>query len=361
MKTNILTLLAGLLITASCGTASQYASSQKFQDGFYKPHSDKETRLAAETASSEMARLVSQTEKSNIFRSSAHADTLAIRQTAAPQTAGTVSLYPDGYSAGYTAGYTAGLNAYAWPYSPWRPWSSWYWDASSWYWSGIYWDSWYSTWYSPWYGCAWYWDDPWYGCGPWYHHYGHAGWFDPAPSYYRGRDTYWGARTYTESNRGTLTRTEGGRRGSDGMGVSSAAVRRNPVRTGGSSAATARPSAGSGSSYRPSAGSVSSSAVRRSASSSYSRPASSASRSGQSYGTGSAYRSSGASSEYRTSSGSSSSYRSSSSSESSYRTQPSGSYSTGAVRSSSYSGGGFSGGGAARSSGSTGGSSVRRR
>ena len=52
MKTNIMTLAGALMILASCGSASQYASSQEFQDGFYSRPAETETRAAVQACRS---------------------------------------------------------------------------------------------------------------------------------------------------------------------------------------------------------------------------------------------------------------------------------------------------------------------
>ena len=237
MKTNILTLICTVLALSACGTASQYASSQKYQDGFYSSHSKAEVQKEIAATKADIDKLVSQTESSRIFLKSGQADTLFIPENMSAtlnfnkQNDGTsitvtnapvYSLYPDSFAAGFAAGVNS-----SWPY--WG--SSWYWG------SRYYWDAWYcNPWYSPWYS-SWYWDDPWYWGrpyygwawyhdpwyhNPWYHnswYYCCGGWIDPGfgPSYYGSRDTYWGARSYTEP------RT----RHSDGMGVTSSSVRRN--------------------------------------------------------------------------------------------------------------------------------------
>ena len=45
-KTDILNALGFLLAITSCGTASQYASNQQYQDGFYSRPSVAETKTA---------------------------------------------------------------------------------------------------------------------------------------------------------------------------------------------------------------------------------------------------------------------------------------------------------------------------
>ena len=44
MKTNILVLSGAFLALAGCGSASQYASSQQYQDGFYSRPAKTETK-----------------------------------------------------------------------------------------------------------------------------------------------------------------------------------------------------------------------------------------------------------------------------------------------------------------------------
>ena len=67
MKTNIMTLAGALMILASCGSASQYASSQEFQDGFYSRPAETETRAAVQASRSKVNDLVKETESSQLF------------------------------------------------------------------------------------------------------------------------------------------------------------------------------------------------------------------------------------------------------------------------------------------------------
>ena len=152
MKTNILTLICTVLALSACGTASQYASSQKYQDGFYSSHSKAEVQKEIAATKADIDKLVSQTESSRIFLKSGQADTLFIPENMSAtlnfnkQNDGTsitvtnapvYSLYPDSFAAGFAAGVNS-----SWPY--WG--SSWYWG------SRYYWDAWYcNPWYSSWY------------------------------------------------------------------------------------------------------------------------------------------------------------------------------------------------------------------
>ena len=57
-KTDILNALGILLAMTSCGSASQYASNQKYQDGFYSRPSATETRTATLASRSKVDELV---------------------------------------------------------------------------------------------------------------------------------------------------------------------------------------------------------------------------------------------------------------------------------------------------------------
>ena len=226
MKTNILVLSGAFLALASCGSASQYASSQQYQDGFYSRPAKTETKADVLASRNKVNELVKETENSTLFLKAGETDTLFIPENTSAtlkfnkqdnSTVVTVtntpaySLYPDGFAAGYAAGwassYWPGTYWGSWYYRPY--WSSWYWGANPWYYSSsIWWDDWYwgDPWYNPWYwgrpvyygwGYSWY-HDPWYyhhhhyyhdhWCGPWYDHgFGH------------GRDSYYyGNRGLTE-------------------------------------------------------------------------------------------------------------------------------------------------------------------
>lgn len=243
MKTNIMTLTGALMILASCGSASQYASSQEFQDGFYSRPAETETRAAVQASRSKVNDLVKETESSQLFLKAGQTDTLFVPEnmsttlkfnkqdnatTVTVTNSPSYSLYPDGYADGFAAGFASSY----WPGSYWRYpyYSSWYWGANPWYYSGIWWDRWY--WSDPWYS-SWYWNDPWYWGrpgyywswyydpwyhDPWYHHHYHHHHHWCGDYYYGhgGRDVYWGDRGSTTGNR----------RG-DVMGVTSSNVRRN--------------------------------------------------------------------------------------------------------------------------------------
>ena len=403
MKTNILTIAGTLLMLSACGTASQYASSQQFQDGFYSRPANSEIKAANTASKSEVSSLINETENSRIFLKAGQTDTLFVPENMSTtlkfdkQSNSTVvtvtntpsySLYPEAYM-NYGYSYWPGMYWSSW-YSPWQftigwgvdPWIRYNWNP--WYWG----DPWYSSryWYDPWfYGPDYYWAwhyDPWYG--PWHHHHGwcDAG-FGPGfrPSW--GEDIHWGSRA--EMTGRSVSRA-------DAMGVVSSSVRRgtSPSVTRQSSLSSVRrvssstssniasgnvrttsSSANSGirttqSSYNRSYNPSSSSSSRSAGGAVYRRPANSRTSSvssgtyrsstGTSSGYSNSYRSTSSSSAYRSSASSSNSsaYRSSSSS-----------YSGGATRSSSFSGGGYSGGGASRSysggSSSGGGSTARRR
>ena len=201
MKTNIMTLAGALMILASCGSASQYASSQEFQDGFYSRPAETETRAAVQASRAKVNDLVKETESSQLFLKAGQTDTLFVPEnmsttlkfnkqdnttTVTVTNSPSYSLYPDGYADGFAAGFASSY----WPGSYWRYpyYSSWYWGANPWYYSGIWWDRWYwsDPWYSSWYWNApWYWGrpgyywswyyDPWYH-DPWYHHHHHHHW-----------------------------------------------------------------------------------------------------------------------------------------------------------------------------------------
>ena len=150
MKTNILVLSGAFLALASCGSASQYASSQQYQDGFYSRPAKTETKADVLASRNKVNELVKETENSTLFLKAGETDTLFIPENTSAtlkfnkqdnSTVVTVtntpaySLYPDGFAAGYAAGwassYWPGTYWGSWYYRPY--WSSWYWGADPWY------------------------------------------------------------------------------------------------------------------------------------------------------------------------------------------------------------------------------------
>ena len=77
-KTDILNALGILLAMTSCGSASQYASNQKYQDGFYSRPSATETRTATLASRSKVDELVEETKNSQIFLKAGETDTLYV-------------------------------------------------------------------------------------------------------------------------------------------------------------------------------------------------------------------------------------------------------------------------------------------
>lgn len=257
-KTDILNALGFLLAITSCGTASQYASNQQYQDGFYSRPSVAETKTATLAARSKVSELAEETRNSQIFLKAGETDTLYVPENMSTTlnfdkeqglTSVTVtntpaySLYPDSW-------YWSNLYWNTWT----RPYySSWYWGANPWYYSSIYYDPWYwdSWYYDPWYwgrpGYYWSWyRDPWYYyhgwyCDPWHHHHYHT--------YY---DHCWNTHGWYSGGNGkyinrTLTSRDAIR---DGMGVASTSVRRTAAGTASrSNTAASAVSRSSGTSY----------------------------------------------------------------------------------------------------------------
>ena len=195
MKKSSMLLFVAALVLSSCGTATQFASSdneQKFQDGIYNssPSFKSKTEKAEDQAVTDA--LIEKTKASEIYLLGEKKDTIMI---------------PDNFSAriqydqklGGTV-ITVGENPYDWRfdlennygyyYDPYSIGASWYWSRhyNPWYWNTWSYSPWrynswyYNSWYDPWYyGGAWGFYDPWYyggwygGWNPYYPYY--AGWY----------------------------------------------------------------------------------------------------------------------------------------------------------------------------------------
>ena len=200
MKISSAPIFAAILMLASCGTASQYASSdngQRFQDGIYASAPSVQDREQKEENDKEMQDLVAKTQASEIYLFGEKKDTVMI-----PENMSAMIRYDQ--KLGGTV-VTVGENPYDWRYdlennygywypygSPWHfnvNISPWYWGPSWSYRPWGYYNPYYygSYWCDPWYYGGWY--DPWYYGGyyggyyagfydPWYHPY-HHGWYDP--------------------------------------------------------------------------------------------------------------------------------------------------------------------------------------
>ena len=275
MKKSSMLLFVAALVLSSCGTATQFASSdneQKFRDGIYNssPSFKSKTEKAEDQAVTDA--LIEKTKASEIYLLGEKKDTIMI---------------PDNFSAriqydqklGGTV-ITVGENPYDWRfdlennygyyYGPYSVGSSWYWSRhyNPWYWdawsyhspwrfnrwhyhSSWYYDPWYfGGWYDPWYyGSSWGFYDPWYyggwyggwnpyypyyagwyGCIGWYphhhhHHHHHPGHISGGPSdknHYRGQRYQTGSERLA-SGSGSAIRGGAGVRSSVSRSTSTAA------------------------------------------------------------------------------------------------------------------------------------------
>ena len=130
-KTDILNALGFLLAITSCGTASQYASNQQYQDGFYSRPSVAETKTATLAARSKVSELADETRNSQIFLKAGETDTLYV-----PENMSTTLNFDK--EQGLTSVTVTNTPAYSlYP--------------DSWYWSNLYWNTWTRPYYSSWY------------------------------------------------------------------------------------------------------------------------------------------------------------------------------------------------------------------
>ena len=83
MKTNILVLSGAFLALAGCGSASQYASSQQYQDGFYSRPAKTETKADVLASRNKVNELVKETENSTLFLKAGETDSSRKRGTSA--------------------------------------------------------------------------------------------------------------------------------------------------------------------------------------------------------------------------------------------------------------------------------------